>query len=117
MKVKLAANPLDPGAPTSLVLRATAGPTGTGLTTSDGLPMLRVSDSPDYTRVMIVPGGAAGSGRFFQGDGASVEEFSLTNLGEITAFDAGGIEMGASGEAVLPPIEDSAEPAPAPAAP
>ena len=103
IKVRLSANPLDPTAPRTLTLRAVANDTGAGLATTDGLPLLRVSDEPGFGRVMLVAGAAPNTARFFQGDGACVEEYSLKNLGDITAFDAGTIEMTAAGEATPPP--------------
>lgn len=106
LEVKLAANPLDSSAPGALALRAVAGAMGSGLATVDGLPLLRVSDSDAFHRVMVIGGKDGHSARFFQGDGACVEEYELANLGDITAFDAGQIVMASSGEAEPPPMED-----------
>lgn len=106
LKVSLAVNPLDPAAPRSLTLRATADDTGTGLSTTDGLPLLRVTTQPGIGRVMLVRGVSPGTARFFQGDGACVEEYRLSKLNDITAFDAGALEMTGSGEAPPPPPED-----------
>lgn len=103
INVSLAENPLDPSAPRSLELKAIAGKGGSGLATADGLPLLRVSDSADFLRVMVVGGGQPGTVHFFQGDGACVEEFDLANLTDITAFDAGEIVMTPVGEASPPP--------------
>jgi len=64
--------------------------------------LLRISAGSGYNRVMIVPGATENSARFFQGDGACVEEFSLTNLGDITSFDAGTIKMTTGHEATAP---------------
>lgn len=109
IKVRLAENPLDPSAARSLTLRAVANDTGTGLATTDGLPLLRVSGEPGFGRVMLVAGTAANTARFFQGDGACVEEYALGNLGDITAFDAGTIEMTETGEATPPPAVEPAD--------
>jgi hypothetical protein len=105
----LGENPLDPTAPQTLDVFATTGASGSGLSASDGLLLLRVSDSADFTRAMIIAGEAPGSARFFQGDGACVEEFAISNLGKITAFDAGQITMTPSGEATPPPPVDPEE--------
>lgn len=99
---RLVPNPLDPGAARDLVLRAAPHPAGPVLQTADGLPLLRVSDGAGYRRVLLVPGPAENSARFFQGDGACVEEYSLSGLGNITAFDAGTIKMSGGREAVPP---------------
>lgn len=103
LKVKLNVNPLDPTAPRNLTIRSVANDTGTGLATTDGLPLLRVSEEPGFGRVMLVAGASANTARFFQGDGACVEEYALQNLGDITAIDAGTIEMSETGEAPSPP--------------
>ena len=103
LKVRLAENPLDPAASRNLTLRAAANDTGTGLATTDGLPLLRVTTQPGIGRVMLVRGDEADTARFFQGDGACVEEYAISGLGDIKAFDAGDIEMTGSGEAPPPP--------------
>lgn len=106
LTVEVAENPLDPEASRSLTLRAVAGGSGTGLATTDGLPLLRISGEPGYGRVMMVEGNTPGTARFFQGDGASVEEYSIGNLADITAFDAGTIEMTVAQKADPAPAED-----------
>lgn len=103
---KLGENPLDPAAPRTLALRAFSDATGTGLSATDGLPLLRVFDGPGFPRVMMVAGKTPNTVRFFQGNGACVEEYLVSNLGAITAFDAGEIRMNAAGEATPPPVQD-----------
>lgn len=104
--VRLVANPLDPGASRELTLQASLRESGTGLQTTDGLPLLRVSDEAGFRRVMLVPGPAENTARFFQGDGACVEEYALSGLGNITSFDAGTIKMSGGSEAAPPPAAD-----------
>jgi hypothetical protein len=99
LTVTVADNPLDPESSGSLTLRAVSNDSGTGLATTDGLPLLRVSGETGYGRVMMMEGNTTGTARFFQCDGASVEEYSITNLADITAFDAGTIEMAGGQEA------------------
>ena len=96
--VRLVENPLDPGASRQLVLRATAHESGPVLGTTDGLPLLRVSTGTGDNRVMMVPGANENTARFFQGDGSCVEEYALSNLGDITSFDAGTIKMAGGAE-------------------
>ncbi len=103
---ELKPNPLDPSGPRSLVLRAGAVGGGTGLVAGDGLPLVRVSEEPGFTRLMVLPGFAPGTARFYQGDVACVEQYNLVNLGDITAFDAGSIEMEGGVEKAPPPEED-----------
>lgn len=104
MELVLGENLLDPQAPRVLAVQAVANDSGTGLATADGLPLLRVSGEGGYERVLMVPGGEADSARFFQGNGVSVEEFLLTNLGDITSFDAGTITMSGQGREATPPL-------------
>lgn len=101
LPIRLIENPLDPGAARDLVLRAVPQETGPVLQTTDGLPLLRVSSGPTYRRVLIVPGPNENTARFFQGDGACVEEYALSGLGNMTSFDAGTIKM-SGGEETAP---------------
>ena len=107
LTIEVAENPLDSSAPRSLTLRAVADGSGTGLATTDGLPLLRISGEAGYGRVMMVEGPTPGTARFFQGDGASVEEYSIANLADVTAFDAGTIEMAGEREAETAAEEDA----------
>ena len=102
--VNLRENTLDPAAPRSLKLRASAFGEGTGLVATDGLPVVRVSDEAGFGRLAVVAGQTPGTAEFYQGDGACVEQYVITNLGDLTAIDAGTIEMTDSGEAPPPPV-------------
>jgi len=108
LTVEVAENPLDAAASRSLSLRAVTDQSGTGLAATDGLPLLRISSEGGYGRVMMVAGNTPGTARFFQGDGACVEEYSVANLPDITAFDAGTVEM-AGGHEAVPPAEAEEE--------
>ena len=103
MELVLGENLLDPQAPRVLPVHAVSNDSGTGLATADGLPLLRVSAEAGYERVLMVPGSEPDSARFFQGNGVSVEEFLLTNLSDITSFDAGTINMTGQGREATPP--------------
>lgn len=105
MEIVLGENPLDADASRVLGLQAVADESGTGLATLEGLPLLRVSGEAGYQRVMLVAAPEPEAARFFQGDGASVEEYRIADLGRITSFDAGSIAMAAGGEeAPAPPV-------------
>jgi len=110
--VRLVENPLNPRASRDLVLSATTNAAGPVLQSDDGLPLLRVSSGTGYNRVMVVAGPNDNTARFFQGDGACVEEFSLSGLGNMTSFDAGTIKMAGGAEAAPPPPEDPQSAAP-----
>ncbi len=109
LTVTLMENPLDPSVPRKLKLQAVANESGTGLATADGLPLIRVSAEPRFNRVMVVPGALPNTARFFQGDEACVEEYSLKKLQLMTSFDAGIIRMTGRGEATPPPPEEPEE--------
>jgi hypothetical protein len=108
--VRLVENPLDPGASRNLVLRAATHESGPGIGTTDGLPLLRVSSQAGFRRVMLVPGDQENTARFFQGNEACVEEYSLTNLGDITSFDAGTIKMAGGVEEVSAAVDEEVQP-------
>lgn len=110
--VRLAENPLDPGAARGLVLRAAMQSGVPTLATSDGLPLLRLSAAAGYGGAMMLPGDKENSARFFQGDEACVEEYSLSNLGDITSFDAGTLKMKGGQESAPPPAEEPQSAAP-----
>jgi len=106
ISARLIVNPLDPGASRDLVLHAATNAAGPVLQTGDGLPLLRISSSAGYRRVMVVPGANENTARFFQGDGACVEEYALSGLGNMTSFDAGTIKMAGGAEATPPAAEE-----------
>jgi hypothetical protein len=110
IKVRLVENPLDPGASRQLMLRASAHENGPGLSTTDGLPLVRVSSTVGPQRVMLVPGNTENTARFFAGGKAFVEEYSLTKLGDMTSFDAGTIKMAGGVEEVSAAVEEEVQP-------
>jgi len=66
---------------------------GSYLAAKDGLPLLRVSDTPGLGRVILRKGKTAGRTSLFQGDGAVVEEFAIRGLSGIAAFDCGEFDL------------------------
>lgn len=64
---------------------------GSFLRTADGLPLRRVTDTPNLKWAVLSrePDGAL---TLFQSDGAAVEEFRLRKLDQMMAFDAGDYE-------------------------
>lgn len=112
VNLALAENPLDAAAPRSLTVRAAEFSGGTGLLTADGLPLVRVAEGGGFARLMVLPGSGTNTAQFYQGDGACVEQYKLTNLGDITAFDAGTIEMEGGAEKPAPPEEEVPDPTP-----
>ncbi|MGH8162904.1 MAG: hypothetical protein ACREP1_01060, partial [Rhodanobacteraceae bacterium] len=89
---KLRANPLDRDRPGKVELAVGFDADGSFLKTSDGLPLRTVSDNGQIKRALIAPRGAEAVD-IFQDDGAVVEEFRISQLDEMMAFDCGEFEL------------------------
>ncbi len=65
---------------------------GSYLRTADGLPLRTISDTPNLTRALLArPNDDALD--VFQDDGAVVEQFRVSNLAQMIAFDCGDFEL------------------------
>ena len=65
---------------------------GSFLSTADGLPLRTISDTPNLTRTVVArPNDKTID--VFQDDGAVVEQFRISNLSEMIAFDCGDFEL------------------------
>jgi hypothetical protein len=90
--VKLINNPLLKDEPASAHVAVGFNEHGSFLQTTDGLPLRRITETPQLKWVVI---GREGSGKqltIFQSDGAVVEEFKAHKLANMMAFDAGDYE-------------------------
>jgi hypothetical protein len=92
LKVRLIPNPLT-GERQQLALKAVADKSGTRFVSPDGLPLINISDDENITRMVIQRGKTGDSVRFLQGDGAAVEEFTITGLNRIIPLNAGGVDL------------------------
>jgi hypothetical protein len=90
--VKLRANPLENDASSTIDLAVGYDPTGSLLKTADGLPLQSISETKNLTRVVLSPRPDK-SLDVFQDDTAVVEQFRLTNLGDMMAFDCGDFDL------------------------
>lgn len=92
VKVRLVHNPLRNGKKPAVELGLRFDATGTFLKTSDGLPLFKVSDTPNVTR-----GGLAAKGDnavdVWQDDGTAVHQFRISDVDQMMAFDCGEIEL------------------------
>lgn len=92
VKVRLVHNPLRKEKKPAIELSLGFDSTGTFLKTSDGLPLFKISDTPNVTR-----GGLAAKGEnaidVWQDDGTAVHQFHISNLDQMMAFDCGEIEL------------------------
>lgn len=92
LKVRLIPNPLT-GERQQLALKAVADKSGTRFVSPDGLPLINISDDENITRMVMQRGKTGDSVRFLQGDGAAVEEFTITGLNRIIPLNAGGVDL------------------------
>jgi len=89
---KLQPNPLKRDQPDKVDLAVGIDADGSYLKTADGLPLRTISDTPALSRALIAPhdGNAID---VFQDDGAVVEQFRLSRLDQMMAFDCGDFEL------------------------
>jgi hypothetical protein len=90
--VKLKPNPLKNEARETMELLVAYDESGSFLKTADGLPLESISDTQHLTRVVLAPR-SENAVDIFQDDDAVVEQFRVTDLDDIMAFDCGEIEL------------------------
>ena len=92
LRIGLQKNPLQEGKKPEIELIAVPDDQGSVLKTADGLPLQTISETSGLRRVLIAPTGEK-SLDVFQDDGAVVEQFRITNLDQMMAFDCGEFEL------------------------
>ena len=92
MSVKLQPNPLQKDKRANLEVAAGFDAAGSFLKAADGLPLQTISETIGLRRVLIAPSGER-SLDVFQDDGAVVEQFRVSNLDQMMAFDCGEFEL------------------------
>ena len=90
--VKLQPNTLKKDARETVDLIVAFDREGSVLKTADGLPLVSVSETTGVTRVVLSPT-AENAIDVFQDDDAVVEQFRVTKLDQMMAFDAGDFEL------------------------
>ena len=90
--IRLQKNALRDDKKPEVELIAVADETGSVLKTADGLPLQTISETTGLRRVLIAPSGDK-SLDLFQDDGAVVEQFRVSNLDQMMAFDCGEFEL------------------------
>lgn len=100
LRVDLVKNPFGPrrGGQPTLTLQAMTDERGAYLGTTDGLRLRQVSSVKGLTSAALAKGDAKGSIRFFQRDASASEEFLISGVDRIMAFDVGGCEINERGE-------------------
>ena len=85
-------NPLHHDEPGKVDLAVDKDEDGSYLKTTDGLPLRTISDTPNLSRTVLVPHGENALD-VFQDDGAVVEQYRVSGLDQMMAFDCGEFEL------------------------
>ncbi len=89
---KLRPDPLRHDQPGKVELAVGFDADGSFLKTADGLPLRTISDTPHLVRALLARP-LDNTLDIFQDDGAVVEQFRISNLTEMIAFDCGDFEL------------------------
>ncbi len=90
--LRLQPNPLKRDQPGSVEISVGFDPDGSFLKTSDGLPLRTISDTPNLSRALLALHGEKAID-VFQDDGAVVEQFRISGVDQMMAFDCGSFEL------------------------
>lgn len=92
LSVVLKENPLQDDKKGRIDLAVAYDASGSFLKTADGLPLQKISETRHLTRIVLSPRGDK-SVDVFQDDDSVVEQFRVSRLDEMMAFDCGEIEL------------------------
>ncbi len=92
VKVRLVRNPLRKDKRPVVELGIGSNSDGTYLKTSDGLPLFKISETPNVTRAGISAKGE-NAVNVWCDDGTSVHQLRISNVDEMMAFDCGEFEL------------------------
>ena len=92
VKVRLARNPLRKDKRPVVELGIGFNSDGSYIKTSDGLPLFKVSETPNVTRAGIAAKGE-NAVDIWQDDGTSGHQFRISNVDQMMAFDCGEFEL------------------------
>lgn len=92
LTVRLMPNPLGNDAPGKVELEVGFDDENSFLKTTDGLPLFTISNKTNVQRAGIVRAGER-SANVWQDDGTTVQQFRLSNLDRMMAFDCGDFEL------------------------
>jgi hypothetical protein len=90
--VKLMPNPLAKDAKTIVELAVGFDDVNSYLKTMDGLPLFTISPTPNLVRASIAKDGEK-SVDIFEDDGTTVEQYRISNIDKMMAFDCGDFEL------------------------
>jgi len=92
VKVRLVRNPLRKDKRPVVELGIAFKTEGTYLKTNEGLPLFKVSDTPNVTRAAITAKGE-NAVDIWQDDGTTVHQYRISNVDQMMAFDCGDFEL------------------------
>lgn len=90
--IKLMSNPLGNGERATVELSVGFDDENSYLKTNDGLPLYTISTKPNVQRAGIAKAGER-SADVWEDDGTTVQQFRLSNLDRMMAFDCGDFEL------------------------
>jgi hypothetical protein len=90
--VKLMPNPLAKDAKTIVELAVGFDDVNSYLKTTDGLPLFTISSTPNLVRASITTNGEK-SVDVFEDDGTTIEQYRISNIDKMMAFDCGDFEL------------------------
>lgn len=91
--LKLQPNPLENDKPGALDVAIGIDAKGSFIKTLDGLPLCRVSDTPNLKWAVIALEADGKTVTIFQSDGSVVEQYKATKLANMAGFDAGDFDF------------------------
>jgi hypothetical protein len=92
IQVKLMPNPLAKDAKGIVDLAVGFDDENSYLKTTDGLPLVTIAQTPNVVRASLAKSGEK-SVDVFQDDGAAVEQFRVSNIDKMIAFDCGAFDL------------------------
>jgi hypothetical protein len=92
VSIKLVNNPLSKAAKTIVDLAVGFDDENCFLKTTDGLPLITLSETPNLTRAFLVKDGEK-SVDVFEDDGDTLDQFRVSNVDQMMAFDCGAIDL------------------------
>src|SRR5213076_1328238 len=92
VKVRLVRNPLRKDKRPVVELGIGFNSEGSYLKTSDGLPLFKVSETPNVTRTRIAAKGE-NAVDIWQDEGTSMHQYRISNVDQMMAFDCGDFEL------------------------
>ena len=92
VKIRLVRNPLKKDKRPNVELSIGFNSDGSYLKTGDGLPLFKISETPNVTRAGLTAKNE-NTVNVWQEDGASVHQFRISNVDQMMGFDCGEFEL------------------------